>query len=179
LVFGVDKAVHGKKRWLIYSLVGFLFGIADWYYLNFLAQLSWGKLQNNPIVIPIIILLNYGIWLVPVLPVTFYESRTSRSASRSALAGALCWVCSIAGYYIFYLLLLAFWGLPNMEYLLIQGSKQAGFWQAWSSAFQKIILNQVIEWLPIALIGGALVGISVWWFVARTKSIPSISESAQ
>lgn len=53
--------MQGKKRWLIYASVGFLFGIADWYYLNLLAHFPWGKLQNNPIVIPIIILLNYGI----------------------------------------------------------------------------------------------------------------------
>ena len=171
--------MQGKKRWLIYVLVGLLFGLADWYYLNILTQFPWGKLQNNPIVIPLIILLNYGIWLVPVLPITFYESRTSRSVSRSAMAGALCWACSIASYYVFYLLLLSFWGLPNMEHLLILGPKQAGFWQEWSDAFQKIILNQVIEWLPIALVGGSLVGIAVWWFVARNRSIPSITESAQ
>lgn len=117
-------------------------------------------------------------WLVPVLPVTFYESRTSRSVSRSAKAGALCWVSSIASYYIYYLLLLAFWGLPNMEHLLVLGPKQAGFWQEWSAAFQKIILNQVIEWLPIALVGGSLVGFAVWWFVSRTKSHSSIVEFA-
>ncbi len=168
-----------KKRWLIYASVGFLFGIADLYYLNLLAHFPWGKLQNNPIVIPIIILLNYGIWLVPVLPVTFYESRTSGAVSRSAMAGALCWVCSIISYYIYYLLLLAFWGLPNMEHLLVVGPKQAGFWQEWSVAFQKIILNQVIEWLPIALVGGSLVGIAVWWIMSHYQSGSSIAEPAQ
>jgi hypothetical protein len=170
--------LHSKKRWFMYALVGFLFGIADWYYLDLLAHFPWGNLQNNLIVIPIIILLNYGIWLIPVLLVTFYESRTSRSAARSAMAGALCWVCSIASYYIYYLMLLAFWGLPNMEYLLILGPKQQGFWQEWSIAFQKIILHQVIEWLPIALIGGSMVGITVWWFVARSRSDASLAESA-
>ncbi len=46
--------------------------------------------------------------------------------------------------------------------LRILGEKQAGFWKAWNNAFQKIILNQVLEWLPIAVMGGALVGFVVW-----------------
>ena len=53
-----------KKRWLFYGFVGFLFGIADWYYLNWIAQFSWGELGNSLLVIPLIIALNYGIWLV-------------------------------------------------------------------------------------------------------------------
>jgi hypothetical protein len=151
-----------KNRWLVYALIGLAFGVFDWYYLNLLARFPWGSLGNSPIVIPIIIGLNYGIWLVPVLPVTYYESRQSLSKRNAALSGALCWSCSILSYYIYYTLLLAFWGLPNMDHLLVLGEKGAGFSQEWNMAFQRIILDQVIEWLPVALVGGALMGLITW-----------------
>lgn len=156
-----------KKRWLFYCIVGFLFGIADWYYLNWLAHFSWGELGNSLFVIPVIIALNYGIWLVPVLPVTLYESKISGSARRSAIAGALCWSCSILSYYLLYTLLLAFWGLPQMDHLLMINQNQPDFWLEWKIAFQKIILNQVLEWLPIAIVGGAIIGLLVWWISHR------------
>lgn len=160
-----------KHRWLIYSWFGLVFGVLDWYYLELLAHFPWGSLGNNPIVVPIIIGLNYGIWLVPVLPVTYYESRHSRSGSKSALSGALCWSCSILSYYTYYTLLLAFWGLPNMDHLLVLGEKPAGFWQQWSVAFQRIILGQFLEWLPIALLGGAIIGYLVYTLTSRTSKV--------
>lgn len=160
-----------KKRWFLYGLVGLLFGIADWYYLDGLAHFKWGAFGNSLLVVPVIIALNYGIWLLPVLPIAIYESRTSCSARQTALAGALCWSTSIIGYYIYYTLLLAFRGLPNMEHLLIIGERQAGFWHEWSIAFKNIILNQVLEWLPIAIVGGCLVGLLVWWLGIRKRAV--------
>lgn len=160
-----------RYRWFIYGLVGLLFGIFDWYYLDGLAHFQWGDLGNSLLVIPVIIALNYGIWLLPVLPVTIIESRVTRSARRSALAGAVCWSSSIISYYIYYTILLAFWGLPNMEHLLILGEKQPGFWQEWTIAFQKIILNQVFEWLPIAIVGGSLVGLMVGWIGIKKRAV--------
>jgi hypothetical protein len=151
--------------------VGLIFGVIDWYYLDLLAHFPWGEIGNNPVIVPIIIALNYGIWFVPVLPVTIYETRVSSSSSRSALAGAVCWSASILSYYSFYTLLLAFWGLPNMNHLLIMGDKPAGFWQEWTIAYQKIILSQVLEWLPIALIGGSLVGLVIWRITGHRKEV--------
>lgn len=159
-----------KRRWWVYGLIGLLFGVADWYYLDGLAHFPWGGLANSALVVPLLIALNYGIWLLPVVPVTWHESRVSGKARSSAVAGALCWVSSIFGYYLFYTLLLAFWGLPNMEQYLVLGEKQPGFWQEWNVVFQKIIVDQVLEWLPLAMIGGAIVGLAVGWFNHRKRS---------
>lgn len=62
-----------------------------------------------------------------VLPVAFNESRVSGSARHSALAGVLCWSSSVISYYSYYTLLLAFWGLPNLEHMLILQEKEEGF----------------------------------------------------
>ncbi len=162
--------MKSTKRWYIYALAGILFGLLDWYYLALLAHFPWGSLGTNPAIVPLIILLNYGVWLVPVVPVTYNESHVSRVAWAPALAGAFTWSCSIVSYYVYYTLLLAFWGLPNMEHLLILGEKPPGFWQEWQITFQRIILNQVVECLPIALVGGSVAGVMVWFLVVRLRT---------
>jgi hypothetical protein len=163
--------MFAKKRWFFYVLVGIIFGVFDWYYLDVLAHFQWGDLGNSLFVIPVILMLNYGIWLLPILPVTIFESRVTLSARRSALAGAVCWTSSIISYYIYYTLLLAFWGLPHMEHMLILGEKQSGFWQQWALVFQKIILNQVFEWLPIAIVGGSLIGLLARWIGIKKRVV--------
>lgn len=162
-----NRMMSSRSRWFGYGLVGILFGIADWYYLDGLAHFPWGPLENIPFMVLVVIGLNYGIWLLPVLPVTFFESRKSRLASRSALAGAICWSSSILSYYAYYAVLLALGMLPNLENLNILGEKPAGFWQDFGTAFHNIILDQVLEWLPIALIGGVLVGLFVGWISVK------------
>jgi hypothetical protein len=46
-------------------LIGLIFGIIDWFYLDWLAHISWGNLGQTILVVPIILAMNYGIWLVP------------------------------------------------------------------------------------------------------------------
>ncbi len=158
-----------RKRFLIYSLLGITFGVADWHYLDLLAYAQWGTLQNQAWMVWVVIALNVGVWLLPLLPVALHESRVSLSAKSAALAGALCWSSSILGYYLYYTALLASGRLPHMTHLNIFQEWSAGFWQGWSAAFQKIILQQVIEWLPVSIVGGALLGLCVGWVWVRTR----------
>lgn len=163
-----------NKRWLIYCLIGLVFGVVDWYYLDLLAHFSWGQLGESPLVIPIIIALNYGIWFVPVLPIAIYEVHRSKSARLSAVAGITVWSSAIFSYYTYYTALLAFWGLPHMDYLLIFGKRSPTFWQDWARVFQKVILSQFFEWVIIAVIGGGIVGLVAsrvyfYWLGRRTK----------
>lgn len=163
-----------NKRWLIYCLIGLVFGVVDWYYLDLLAHFSWGKLGKSPLVIPIIIALNYGIWLVPVLPIAIYQVHRSKSARLSAVAGITVWSSAIFSYYTYYTALLAFWGLPHMDYLLVFGRRSPTFWRDWARVFQKIILSQFLEWIIIAVIGGGIVGLVAsrvyfYWLGRRTK----------
>ena len=148
-----------KKRWLLYSLIGLAFGLIDWYYLDLLAHFPWGSLGQSPLVIPIIIAMNYGIWLVPVVPIAIYETRQSKSTACSAAASVVVWGSAIFSYYAFYTALLAIWGLPQMDYLLIFGEHSPTFWQDWAKVFQKLILNQFIEWIIVAIIGGSITGL--------------------
>ena len=88
-----------KRRFLLYALIGLIFGIIDWFYLDWLAHISWGSLGESILVVPIIIGMNYGIWLVPIIPVVIYEARQADKILYPVLAGTLAWsnigACSI------------------------------------------------------------------------------------
>ena len=147
-----------KKRLLTYCLIGLIFGVIDWYYLDLLANFPWGPLGEKLIIIPIIITLNFGIWLLPVLGVSIYEVYQSKSIRLSTLSGIAIWVWSILGYYTYYTVLLSFWGLPHMEHMLIHQERHAAFWHDWFNTFKVVILFQFLEWLPVAIVGGGVIG---------------------
>ena len=148
-------------RMLIYCLIGLIFGVADWYYLDLLANFPWGSLSDKVIMVPVVILLNFGIWLLPVVATAVYEIRHSKSARLSALSGIATWTSAIFGYYTFYTMLLSFWGLPHMEHMLLSKEQNATFWQDWMGSFRQLILYQFLEWISIAVVGGGLLGYTI------------------
>ena len=75
--------------------------------------------------------------------------------------------------------LLALGKLPNLEYLNIFGSKYDGFWPEFWRKFRFIILNQTLEWLPIAIIGGAVMGVLAWWIFRPRKKAGQKLESVE
>lgn len=163
-----------RHRFLIYGLIGLIFGIIDYFYLEWLAHASWGSLGESVIVIPIIIILNYGIWLVPIIPVAIYETRQSDRIYLPMLAGILTWSCALFSYYVYYATLLSLGKLIHLEHLNIFGDKYETFWPEFWQMFNRIILGQFIEWMIIALIGGAIIGALAFWFIRKT-SFPRLS----
>lgn len=147
-----------KRRFLLYALVGFVFGILDWFYLNWLAHISWGSLGESILVLPIIIGMNYGIWLVPILPVVVYEARRGQRIRNLMLAGMLTWSCAIFSYYFYYAALLSLGKLVHLEHFNIFGDKDETFWYYYWHMFNGIILGQFLEWIIIAVIGGSIIG---------------------
>ena len=51
-----------KKHWVIYIIIGVLFGIFDFYYQEFTS----GIVTSNII---IWFIVAWGIWLVPIIPI--------------------------------------------------------------------------------------------------------------
>ncbi len=117
-----------QRRFLLYAIVGLIFGINDWFYLDWLAHISWGRLGETILVIPIIIVRNYGIWLVPIIPVAIYEARHRQRIHNPMLAGMLTWSCALSSYYAYYGILLSLGKLPHLEHLIIFGNKDEKFW---------------------------------------------------
>ena len=146
------------RRFLLYAFIGLIFGIIDWFYLDWLEHISWGSLGESALVVPIIIVMNYGIWLVPIIPVAIYETMRAETVRYPILAGILTWSCAIFSYYVYYAILLSLGKLIHLEHLNIFGDKTATFWYYYWQMFKGIILGQFLEWIIIAVIGGASIG---------------------
>lgn len=153
-----------RNRWLIYSLVGLGFGIVDWYFLALLASLT----QNHaflqapkyiqPLILLVLMTLNFGIWLIPVIPVAISEEKHSHSLRWAAISAILVWSMAIFSYYSYYAFLLMFVGLPNSDFMLFSNRYSASYWADWWPLFKRVIVDQFVEWIVIAVIGGAIVG---------------------
>ena len=161
-------------RWILYTLIGLVFGVLDWYYLNWLTYDLGRSLMTNPILWRVLKnILNYGIWLVPIVPVVIHEGRKAPNIKRPAYAGMLTWGAGVLGYYGYYGILLSLGKLPHWGDLNVFGPKLDGFWIDYWRKLRYWILEEFLQWLPIALIGGALMGMLAWKiFHRRQKSLP-------
>jgi len=164
-----------KRRWVLYLAIGALFGIFDFVYLEFLYRVPWDRIFGFSPAGTLgwfvrFVVLNIGLWLVPVLPVALYEGRISRLRLRSAGASLSVWCAAIVAYYLAYAAELAFWGTPGRPELHISNRGSEYFWQNWSSVFQGTILRGIAEWIVLAVVGGAIVGFlttSIYLHVGR------------
>ena len=157
-----------RNRWLMYIAVGLAFGIADWYFLGLLASLDENQaLSDNLLRAPeyirsmIVIALvtsNYGVWLVPVIPIAIYEMKRSRSLRRAAVSAVIVWSAAMLSYYAYYAFMIMCVGLPNMDFMLFANHQSATYWDDWWLPFKRVILDQFVEWIGIAIIGGAIAG---------------------
>ncbi|MCC6192579.1 MAG: hypothetical protein IT318_26435 [Anaerolineales bacterium] len=155
-----------RSRWLVYVLLGF--GLADWYFLDLLASVSQNQALSQHIdqanaltrlvVVLAIISANYGIWLVPLMPAAIYEMKRSGSVRLAALAAVLVWSAAMVSYYAYYAFMLMWVGLPNMDFMLFANRHLPGYWADWWPPFRRVIVEQFLEWMGIAVVGGTIVG---------------------
>jgi hypothetical protein len=158
-----------QKRWLIYVLLGLGFGIVDWYFLALLASITKSQAflrMPDFVHLPLLIILmvfNFGVWLIPAIPIAIFETKHSHSWLHAAFAAILVWSMALVGYYVYYAFLLMFFGLPNLNFMLFSNHQSPTYWADWWPPFKRLIVDQLIEWIVIAIIGGAIVGIASWY----------------
>lgn len=150
----VDKKrgyVLMKIRWFIYIIIGIVFGVFDFYFHSFISNvLIQGETFWR--------ILAYGVYVVPLIPITIFEARISKSKMRSALAGSSTWLISIIFYYLTMAVQLAFLGVSTRPELHISSQGEPFFWHNWKSVFWDTIVRNIVEWSGIALVGGFIIG---------------------
>jgi len=147
-----------KRHWFIYILIGIVFGIFDFYYQGFIQKSSISSLTGENIRLMLI----FGIWLVPVIPIVLYETKVSQSRVMSALACSLTWCISIISYYLFNAVQLAFLGLPTRPELYISNHTDPFFWENWKGVLlHDVFLGGIVEWSAVAVVGGFIIGFLV------------------
>jgi hypothetical protein len=150
-----------KQRWWKYLLIGLAFGIADWLFLQRLAFVTSGINADNLFIglQLLIVAANWGIWLVPAIPAAIYEERQSQSLWRAGVACVIVWSAAIFSYYAFYTYLLLFDGIIHLEFMLYSNRQSPTYWEDFMPPFRRLIIGQVLEWIGIAIVGGAMVGV--------------------
>ncbi len=148
-----------KKRWEIYLLVGFLFGVIDFYYQNWMMQLNVGRF--------LLIILVLGIWLVVAVPAAWYEASQSRAVWLSATASVIVWSSAVVSYYLYLVAKLVLIGEPSRPWMHISNRQDPYFWTNVWAIFKGAFTDGIFGWLPLALIGGGLVGLVVGFLVTR------------
>jgi len=157
------------KRWIIYILIGLVFGIIDWYFIDLLAYLNQTQRLNNfflgrsdvfrQLYVIVIVILNYGIWLVPAIPIAVIEMKHSGKLWKAAVAAVVVWSMALLSYYAYYAFLLMFVGLPNFDFMLFKNRLSATYWADWWPSFKRVIVNQFFEWFMVGLAGGTIIGV--------------------
>ena len=180
------KELEMRKRIFYYFLAGLIFGIAYWEYLNGVASFfnAIGSGMESDAVgglsiwifLSVIFLTVFGVWLIPTIFPAVYEFRRSEKVQQAVVAVMVVWVSAVLGYYLTYLVLLAFFGLPNMEYLLIFGKHSSTFWQDWAGIFNRLILFSFLKWAVVGIFVGGFAGFvtsSIYSFwVKKTRVLP-------
>lgn len=159
-----------RYRLLVYSFVGILFGIVDWYMPDVTLYIVPPTLLSNPVVVFLSLAWIWSVWLLPAIPIAVYEMWASQQIWAAAGAVILTWLCALTGYYAYYVYLLAFVGLNQMEMLLVSARHDPLFWQAWPSTFRTLIVGQWLEWSPVAIGGGAVAGITTGWLYQKWQA---------
>lgn len=158
-----------KKRWLMYIIIGVIFGIFDFYYQEFIQELKSPIISRS--------ILCYGIWLVPLLPIALYESKISLSRRNTSIASLLTWSISIISYYMFLAIDLMFIGRESRMEMHISNYLDPYFWSNWKSIFYGQVLGGIIEWILVAVVGGFIIGFLVnFIYTDLTKKITHFKE---
>lgn len=160
----IGKEPEMKKRWILYLFAGLIFGAGYWHYLSLTAKFFNDMSSNENTIgegwLLILALLTYfGVWLIPAILPAIYEFRSSASVQFSVMAVVTVWVSAVLGYYVNYLVMLAFIGLPNMEFLVFFGQRTSTFWQDWANIFPKLILYNLFKWIGIGVILSGVAGL--------------------
>jgi DNA-binding CsgD family transcriptional regulator len=164
IVSTIGEEPEMKKRWVIYLLAGLFFGAGYWHYFSITASFFNDISSNEGAVSEGILLIfalftYFSVWLIPATLPAIYEFRHSRSLRFSVIAVVTVWLSAVLGYYVNYVAMLAFVGLPHMEYLVVFGQKSTSLWQDWVNIFPKLILSKIWKWVLVSVIVGGVAGL--------------------
>jgi hypothetical protein len=175
------------KRLLVYSLIGIVFGVLDWYGLQVLLRGTYTLSQGNLVVQVMGDVANWAAWLLPAFPAAVYEAWRSGKALWSGMAVVTVWLSAVVAYYLYYAYLLAFVGLNEMQDLLVFRPHPIYFGQLWSSTLRDLIFRHIWERGLVALVVGFIVGgLAGWatlrwlaWHSLQSRAIPTTSGASE
>lgn len=155
-----------KKRWLIYILIGVLFGVFDFYYQEFTQGIITSTIMW--------FVVAWSVWLIPVIPIVLYEAKISKSVVRSIFANILVWSVSVISYYMYIPIKLVLIGQSTMLDFYIYNYKSQFYWSNLKSLIWGLISEDAPEWLVVAILGGLIVGFVISFSYLRLRKLSNI-----
>lgn len=158
-----------KKYIFILLFVSFIFGIFDFHYQNTISPLFikiFGDSSNPLLLIPLFIymLLPWYILSIYVLHIT--KKKSKYTLRILLLNTTLSYLVSVISYYIHYVFLLFFVGLPNFENIKLVFTKETIEY-----AFNTLFLPGIIEWGIGAIILGSIVSVFNYFIIPRIEKL--------
>ena len=155
-----------KKRWLIYILIGILFGVFDFYYQEFTQSISTSTIMW--------FIVAWSVWLVPVIPIVLYEAKISKSVVKSVFANILVWSVSVISYYMYIPIKLVFIGQSTMLEFYISNYRSEFYWSNLKELIWGLISEDAPEWLVVAVLGGLIVGFCISFSFLRLRKLSNM-----
>lgn len=158
-----------KKPILILLSVSFFFGIFDFHYQNTISPLFskiFGDSNNPLLLIPLFVymLLPWYILSIYVLQIT--KKKSKYTLGTLLLNTILSYLVSVISYYIHYIFLLFFVGLPNFENIKFVFTKENIEY-----ALNTLLLPGVIEWGIGAIILGSMVSVFNYFIIPKIEKL--------
>lgn len=147
-----------RKRWVIYGLTGITFGVFDYFFQQAVSQ-------HSSLIARVVVI--YGIWLIPLIPIALHEARVSNSIVKSALASALTWSVAIVSYYFYMAVELIIIGKDSRPELQFSNHQDPYYWSNIGQIFSGDVSGGIVEWIALAVIGGWLIGFTIGFVYIR------------
>ncbi|PKN02685.1 hypothetical protein CVU76_01445 [Candidatus Dojkabacteria bacterium HGW-Dojkabacteria-1] len=147
--------------------ISFLFGIFDFHYQNTISPI-FSKIfgnSNNPLqLIPLFIYMLLPWYLLSLY--VYIKSKKEKLISLKILTlrTILAYLISVISYYLHYVFLLFFVGLPNFENMVLNFSIQNIRY-----AFIQLFLPGVIEWSIGAIVLGLLISVFNYFVIPTIR----------
>ncbi len=139
-------AIMRSKKTLLDLCAGrFCVGIIDWFYLGRFPEAVGNILVKQLLLRRNYHLLKYSIWLVPIIPVVYFESKYFEKI-RFPITGIFTWCFIVLGYYVGYFIYFYLANCHILRVLNVFAEKNESFRIDYWQMFRRIILNQLIEW---------------------------------
>lgn len=154
------------KRFIIYALIGVTFGVFDNFWSRIFAYMSRNDLVET--------ILVFAVWLVPTIPVVYFELKVSASKYKAAWANALVWSFAIISYYFYEFIHQIFvGGNETLAYLYISNHNTDDYWIDLWDRMHNYVFTSISDWLLFSIITGFICGLIIAGIIIyfRKKSV--------
>lgn len=146
-------------NWIAYLFSGILFGFADWFFVQALQERRQLLSENFPFAAAFLSIMNFLVWILPLLPVISDTARRYKRCWVSGGAASLVWAAAMLSYYGWGAYQMASGKLPGWGHLNMHLSSPSEYQgKVWPTVIA-VMGGEFKEWIAFAIISGFFAGV--------------------